>query len=91
MKVEDEELVATASKPKRNASPRKPKPVPTALRTPHPAPPRWKEAYDTIKRMRARIVAPVDTMGCDQAQFKETDPKVRFSANVAPTAHSDQV
>ena len=66
-------------KPRRVASPRKPKPIPTALETPHPAPPRWREAYDTIKRMRQRIVAPVDTMGCDQAQLKETDPKVAVS------------
>ncbi|KAI0355143.1 DNA glycosylase [Trametes cingulata] len=66
------------------ASPRKPKPIPTALEIPHPAPPRWREAYDAIKRMRARIVAPVDTMGCDQAQLKETDPKnQRFSTLVS--------
>ncbi|TBU40249.1 DNA glycosylase [Dichomitus squalens] len=71
-------------KPKRVASPRKPRPIPTALETPHPAPPRWREAYDTIKRMRQRIVAPVDTMGCDQAQLKETDPKnQRFSTLVS--------
>ncbi|KAH9890497.1 DNA glycosylase, partial [Cubamyces lactineus] len=65
-------------------SPRKPKTIPTALETPHPAPPRWREAYDAIKRMRSRIVAPVDTMGCDQAQLKETDPKnQRFSTLVS--------
>lgn len=64
-------------KPKReSASPRKPKPVPQSLAVPHPAPPRWKEAYDAIKRMRENILAPVDTMGCDQAQLKEVDPKV---------------
>ncbi|KAI0823864.1 DNA glycosylase [Trametes gibbosa] len=69
-----------------SASPRKqkPKPIPTALATPHPAPPHWRETYDTIKRMRAHIVAPVDTMGCDQAQLKETDPKnQRFSTLVS--------
>jgi endonuclease-3 len=58
-------------------SPRKAKPIPLSLKTPHPAPPHWRETYDTIKEMRSRIVAPVDTMGCDQAQHKETDPKVR--------------
>ncbi|KAI0333122.1 DNA glycosylase [Cubamyces sp. BRFM 1775] len=68
----------------RTASPRKPKSIPTALETPHPAPPRWRETYDAIKRMRSRIVAPVDTMGCDQAQLKETDPKnQRFSTLVS--------
>ena len=71
--------VSVRPKSKRNASPRKPRPVPTALETPHPAPPRWQEAYDTIKCMRSRIIAPVDTMGCEQAQFKETDPKVCFT------------
>jgi endonuclease-3 len=59
-------------------SPVKAKPIPQALKTPHPEPARWKETYDTIKEMRSKIVAPVDTMGCDQAQFKESDPKVRF-------------
>jgi len=43
---------------------------------PHPAPPNWRETYETIKRMRSHFVAPVDTMGCQQAQVKETDPKV---------------
>ena len=59
--------------------PRKQKSVPTALQEPHPAPERWREVYDTIKDMRSRTVAPVDTMGCDQAQFRETDPKARNS------------
>jgi hypothetical protein len=61
-----------------STSPRKAKPIPLSLETPHPAPSRWRETYDTIKEMRSRIVAPVDTMGCDQAQHKETDPKVRL-------------
>ncbi len=65
--------------PKRASSSRKPKAIPTALETPHPAPARWRETYDTVKRMRARIVAPVDTMGCEQAQLKETEPKVFFT------------
>ncbi len=58
-------------------SPKKPKPIPQALASPHPAPENWREVYDTIKKMRSRIAAPVDTMGCDQAQHKESDPKVR--------------
>ena len=73
-------FTAPKSKPRsKTASPKKPKPIPQALAVPHPAPPGWKDAYDTIKRMRQRIVAPVDTMGCDQAQLKETDPKVAVS------------
>jgi len=60
----------------RTRAPKKQKPVQQALDKPHPAPEHWKEQYDTIKSMRARLTAPVDTMGCDQAQKGETDPKV---------------
>ncbi len=67
-----------ASKPTSSSSKsaRKPKSVKKSLDTPHPAPADWRETYDTIKEMRSRFVAPVDTKGCDQAQLKETDPKV---------------
>ncbi|KZV68113.1 DNA glycosylase [Peniophora sp. CONT] len=58
-----------------SSSPKKPKPVPRSLATPHPAPERWREVYDAIKVMRAGRTAAVDTMGCDQAQTAETDPK----------------
>ncbi|ESK85193.1 dna-(apurinic or apyrimidinic site) lyase [Moniliophthora roreri MCA 2997] len=65
-------------------SPRKPKPIPQSLATPHPAPENWRQVYDKIKEMRKGIVAPVDTMGCDQAQLKEVDPKNRrFSTLVS--------
>ena len=71
---------ASASTPRKKQiqkSPRKPKAIPQSLAVPHPAPPRWQETYDIIREMRSRITAPVDTMGCDQAQWKESDPKVR--------------
>jgi endonuclease-3 len=61
-------------------SPKKPKPIQQSLDIPHPAPTRWKEVYDSIKEMRAQIIAPVDTMGCESAQHKETDPKVDIHA-----------
>jgi endonuclease III len=38
--------------------------------------PRWWETYDAIKEMHSHIIAPVDTMGCDQAQLKEMNLKV---------------
>jgi len=57
-------------------APKKVKALRQVLDHPHPAPPNWKETYETIKKMRSRFVAPVDTMGCQQAQVKETDPKV---------------
>lgn len=86
--VKVEEIEATANivvkQARQSASPRKPKPVPQALAVPHPAPPKWKEQYDTIKCMREKIVAPVDTMGCDQAQRYETDPKVCCRSSVGP-------
>lgn len=78
--VEIEDVVPDQTSPSKNKgkpTARKQKSIQTALDKPHPAPENWREVYDTIKEMRSRIVAPVDTMGCDQAQFKETDPKVR--------------
>ncbi|KAK0563987.1 orotidine 5'-phosphate decarboxylase [Tilletia horrida] len=33
----------------------------------HPAPPRWKETYSLLLQQRRRIVAPVDTLGCEEA------------------------
>ncbi|KII93905.1 hypothetical protein PLICRDRAFT_409015 [Plicaturopsis crispa FD-325 SS-3] len=74
---------APESKPK-VAKTRKVKAIPQFLENPHPAPVKWKETYDTIKKQRSRIVAPVDTMGCDQAHAKESDPKSqRFSTLVS--------
>jgi endonuclease III len=58
-------------------SPQKPKAVKRALEKPHPAPEHWRETYDSIKEMRTRFPAPVDTMGCDTAKWKEMDPRVR--------------
>jgi endonuclease III len=68
----------STSRPRRDvkASPKKFKAIPQSLATPHPPPSNWREAYDTIKDMRSQFVAPVDTMGCHMAQYKETDPKV---------------
>jgi hypothetical protein len=60
-----------------SASPRKPKAIKQALDKPHPAPEGWRETYDSIKEMRSRFPAPVDTMGCDTAKWKEMDPRVR--------------
>jgi len=60
-----------------SASPKKPKAIKQALEKPHPAPARWQETYDAIKEMRSRFPAPVDTMGCDTAKWKEMDPRVR--------------
>lgn len=80
------ENVSAADEHDRAKSPKKPtrtrpsskpsKAIPQALDVPHPAPANWAEAYAAIKDMRARVVAPVDTMGCDQAQLRERDPKV---------------
>ena len=61
-----------------SASPRKPKAIKKSLDKPHPAPEGWRETYDSIKEMRSRFPAPVDTMGCDTAKWKEIDPRVRW-------------
>ncbi|EJU05843.1 DNA glycosylase [Dacryopinax primogenitus] len=48
-----------------------------SLPKPHPPPPRWLETYLLIREMRARLVAAVDTMGCDRPQDRTLDPKSR--------------
>jgi len=48
-----------------------------ALEEPHPAPAHWLETYGAIKEMRLRFPAPVDTMGCDTAKWKEMHSWVR--------------
>lgn len=83
-----EDLIVTPKKRQRKTesvndspptkTPKTPKPVQQALTTPHPAPTNWREVFDTLKAMRANMMAPVDTMGCDMAQRHETDPRVRF-------------
>ncbi|KAF9022481.1 DNA glycosylase [Hymenopellis radicata] len=72
----DDDQLATNPTPKRpKASSPKKHPIPQSLATPHPAPDRWRETYAAIKEMRSTFVAPVDTMGCDQAQMRESNPK----------------
>ncbi|KAH9961049.1 DNA glycosylase [Russula dissimulans] len=71
-------------------SPRKPKAIKQALETPHPAPVRWRETYDAIKEMRSRFPAPVDTMGCDTAKWKETDPRNKRFATLISLMLSSQ-
>jgi len=77
--AEDEAtLPERRTKSSRSKAPKKQKPIQQSLDKPHPAPEHWREQYDTIKSMRARLKAPVDTMGCDQAQNGETEPKVHI-------------
>lgn len=75
-----DEAASSIGRPRssRRKAPKKQKPIQQSLDKPHPVPEHWKEQYDTIKSMRARVKAPVDTMGCEQAQNGETDPKVRI-------------
>jgi endonuclease-3 len=75
-----------ASRPK---APKKQKLIRQSLDKPHPAPEHWKAQYDTIKSMRARIKAPVDTMGCEQAQNGETIPKVHICCQGLPLTNVD--
>ena len=78
------------TKPSRSKAPKKQKLIPQSLEKPHPAPEHWREQYGVIKSMRARLKAPVDTMGCDQAQNGETDPKVLICCNGLPLTNSAQ-
>ena len=42
----------------------------------HP-PLHWEEVYATVRKMRAKLVAPVDTMGCETLAQDGVSPKVR--------------
>ena len=81
VKVEAEVATEVSTSPQKAKAKAKgkAKEIKQALDTPHPAPPHWRETYDAIREMRARMPAPVDTMGCDTAKWKETDPRVRLS------------
>ncbi|RXW20986.1 hypothetical protein EST38_g4849 [Candolleomyces aberdarensis] len=61
-----------------------------AVSTTNSPPKNWEEVYALIKEMRAKIVAPVDTMGCAQAQNKESDPKNRRFATLVSLMLSSQ-
>ncbi|SCV69483.1 BQ2448_2503 [Microbotryum intermedium] len=63
---EEEEESKLKKKIKKEPSPRKPTPFVVKLHKAHPEPKRWREAYEIIRKQRKRIVAPVDTMGCEQ-------------------------
>ena len=84
--VATSELIAVKTKSPKKSALKKP------LDRAHPAPEKWREVYDAIKEMRKSggpaCNAPVDTMGCDQAQYLEIDPKVvqrfyRLQANTS--------
>ncbi|KAF9265935.1 DNA glycosylase [Marasmius fiardii PR-910] len=83
---------AKETKPGRSPSksPRKSKPIPQSLKKPHPAPENWREVYGKIKEMRKTVIAPVDTMGCHQAQTAEQDPKNRRFAILVSLMLSSQ-
>ncbi|KAI5118317.1 hypothetical protein M0805_006601 [Coniferiporia weirii] len=69
---------------------KKKKPLRMVLDEPHPAPPRWEEAYNEIKESRKKYVAPVDTMGCACAKLREVDPKGRRVSTLVSLMLSSQ-
>ncbi|KAF7964664.1 hypothetical protein HWV62_10667 [Athelia sp. TMB] len=87
---EDEKSAKNVKSAAKSSSPRKPKVIKQTLATPHAAPPKWRETYATIKEMRSKITAPVDTMGCDRAQLKESEPKNQRFATLVSLMLSSQ-
>ncbi|KAJ9123077.1 hypothetical protein QFC22_001266 [Naganishia vaughanmartiniae] len=76
-------LRQVATLKRKNESATKPQPstpIKLKLEKAHAEPPKWKRQYELISKMRERIVAPVDTMGCDTPNGeRSSDPKtVRF-------------
>lgn len=49
----------------------------------HP-PPHWEEIYDAVKEMRKKILAPVDTMGCETLAENHASPRVCFCSQATP-------
>ena len=86
--VNTEDEAKQRTKSSGSKAPKKQKSIPQSLERPHPAPEHWREQYDVIKSMRARLKAPVDTMGCHRAQDGETDPKVLICCKELPLANS---
>lgn len=43
-----------------------------------PGPPNWRTIYASVKKMRSKVVAPVDTMGCEK-------PPPNFKVEMGPT------
>ena len=41
------------------------------------APPNWEEIYNLTKEMRSRVIAPVDTVGCERLADVQATPKDR--------------
>ena len=39
-------------------------------------PPHWREVYEAMKSQRAKMIAPVDTMGCERLAQEDVSPKV---------------
>ncbi|KAM0792169.1 hypothetical protein ACM66B_004866 [Microbotryomycetes sp. NB124-2] len=66
--VELDDFASDGAKKRKSStpSPRKPKVHVEKLDKPHPEPTKWRKQYEIIQEQRKRIVAPVDTMGCEQ-------------------------
>jgi endonuclease-3 len=50
----------------------------------HP-PPNWEEIYEAVKEMRKKVLAPVDTMGCETLAQEHSSPRVRAQIQGLPT------
>ncbi|GAA6036963.1 hypothetical protein JCM8097_005481 [Rhodosporidiobolus ruineniae] len=91
LKAEQEEEEEEDLKPKKKAkSPRKPRPHVEALAVPHPAPKEWERVYEIIRKQREGIVAPVDTMGCEQGGRDRAKKEEGGEEDVKPDLESEQ-
>ena len=78
----------TRHPPVRVPSPEKPEAIKQALKNTQPAPARGRENYDAVKRCAGSSPVPVDTMGCDAANWNEMDPQVRHAYHGISSNHS---
>ncbi|MCJ1426201.1 DNA N-glycosylase and apurinic/apyrimidinic (AP) lyase [Sticta canariensis] len=54
------------------------------------APENWEEIYDSVKEMRKRLLAPVDTMGCETLAEEHVSPRVSLVPYWLPSAPSNR-
>lgn len=54
------------------------------------APANWEEIYDSVKEMRKRLLAPVDTMGCETLAEMHVSPRVSLISYWFPLMPSNK-
>ena len=89
VKVEEDELKRSSSKTKRvKRQPARRKVNEAGEVEIHP-PTNWEEIYDAVRVMRKRVLAPVDTMGCERLARDTMSERVSLCSSLPVFHHKD--